>query len=100
MEAYRQKRKQLVRLFRNKKRRLEESEREEMELLYCSQETRGFFRKLNDSRNGFVPRAEMCRDKEGGILADERKVIQRWRQHYDEHLNGAQADNEAYGEDD
>ena len=78
VETYRQKRKQQVRLFRNKKRRLEESEREEMELLYRSQETRGFFRKLNDSRNGFVPRAEMCRDKEGGILTDEREMIERW----------------------
>ena len=64
-------------------------------MLYRSQDTREFYRKLNDSRNGFVPRAEMCRDEEGGILTDEREVIERWRQHYNEHQNGAQADNRA-----
>ncbi|XP_058456408.1 uncharacterized protein LOC131433820 [Malaya genurostris] len=74
VESYRQRRKQQTRLFRDKKRRLEESEREEMEMLYRSQDTRAFYRKLNDSRNGFMPRAEMCRDKEGGILTDEPDI--------------------------
>ncbi|XP_065082900.1 cytochrome P450 4c21-like [Ochlerotatus camptorhynchus] len=36
----------------------------------------------------------MCRDKEGGILTDEREVIERWKQHYDEHLNGAEAEDQ------
>jgi len=39
-ERYRQKRKQQTRLFHEKKRRLEESERQEMELLFQSQDTR------------------------------------------------------------
>ncbi|XP_058456481.1 craniofacial development protein 2-like [Malaya genurostris] len=67
-------RKQQTRLFRDKKRHLEESERDEMEMLYRSQDTRAFYRKLNDSRNRFMPRAEMCRDKEGGILTDEPEI--------------------------
>ncbi|XP_055523180.1 uncharacterized protein LOC129717335 [Wyeomyia smithii] len=32
-----------------------------------------------------------CRDKEGNILTYDREVIERWRQHYDEHLNSVQA---------
>ncbi|XP_058816621.1 uncharacterized protein LOC131679886 [Topomyia yanbarensis] len=71
-----------------------------MELLYRSQETRAFFKKLNDSRNGFVPQAEMGRDKEGGILTDERKVVKRLRQYCNEHLNGVKAVNRAFKEDD
>ncbi|KRG00484.1 uncharacterized protein Dwil_GK27899, partial [Drosophila willistoni] len=90
VERYRLKRKQQTRLFRDKKRRLEEVECQEMELLYRSQETRKFYQKLNTSRKGFVPRAEMCRDKDGSILTDGREVIERWKQHYDEHLNGAE----------
>ncbi|XP_055628129.1 CDK5RAP1-like protein [Toxorhynchites rutilus septentrionalis] len=90
VERYRLKRRQQTHLFREKKRRLEEKECEEMELLYCSRESRKFFKKLNASHKGFVPRAEMCRNKEGGILTNERDVIERWRQHYDEHLNSAQ----------
>ncbi|XP_058449363.1 uncharacterized protein LOC131429316 [Malaya genurostris] len=84
VERYKQKRKQQTRIFREKKRHLEEAECEEMELLYCSQETRKF------SRNGPMPRAEMCRDQDGSLLTDGREVIKRWKQHFDEHLNGAE----------
>ncbi|XP_058456434.1 uncharacterized protein LOC131433845 [Malaya genurostris] len=61
-----------------------------MELLYRSQETRKFYKKFNKSRNGPVPRAEMYRDKDGSLLTDGREVIKRWKQHFDEHLNGAE----------
>ena len=47
-----------------------------MEQLYRN-ETRKFYKKLSASRNGIVPRAEICWDKEGGILKDEREVIER-----------------------
>ncbi|XP_062710115.1 uncharacterized protein LOC109427478 [Aedes albopictus] len=63
VERYKQKRRQL---FREKKRHLEEAECKEIELLCRSQETRKFYQKLNASRNGFVPQAELCRDKDGG----------------------------------
>ncbi|XP_065080620.1 uncharacterized protein LOC135703351 [Ochlerotatus camptorhynchus] len=88
VERYKQKRKQQTRIFREKKRRLEEAECEEMELLCRSQETRKFYQKLNASRHGFVPRAEMCKDKDGSLLTDGREVIERWKQHFDAHLNG------------
>ncbi|XP_058816401.1 uncharacterized protein LOC131679682 [Topomyia yanbarensis] len=44
--------------------------------------------QLNASRKGFVPQAEICRDKDGSLLTDNREVIDRWKQHFDEHLNG------------
>ncbi|XP_055612452.1 uncharacterized protein LOC129759018 [Uranotaenia lowii] len=31
----------------------------------------------------------MCRDKDEGILMDNREEIKRWKQHFDEQLNGA-----------
>uniref|UniRef100_A0A8D8D0K0 (northern house mosquito) hypothetical protein n=1 Tax=Culex pipiens TaxID=7175 RepID=A0A8D8D0K0_CULPI len=39
-----------------------------------------------------MPQTEMCRDKYGEILTDEREVIERWKQHFDEHLNGPEAE--------
>ena len=93
-EAYKQLRRQQTHLFRDKKRHLEELECQDMEQLYRSNETRKFYKKLSASRNGFVPRAEICRDKEGGILTDEREVIERWKQHFDEHLNGPEVENQ------
>ncbi|XP_055645457.1 uncharacterized protein LOC129781983 [Toxorhynchites rutilus septentrionalis] len=32
--------------------------------------------------------ATMCRDLEGNLLTNECEVVERWKQHYDEHLNG------------
>ena len=93
-EAYRLKRRQQHQLFREKVRHHEELEYEDMEQLYRSNETRKFYKKLNGSRQGFTPRAEMCRDKDGVILTDEREVINRWKQHFEEHLNGAEAETE------
>ena len=95
--VYKEKRRQQTHLFRDKKRHLEELEIQDMEQLHRSNETRKFYKKLNKSRNGFMPRAEMCRDKEGGILTDEREVIERWKQHFDEHLNGTEAENQGDG---
>jgi len=89
-DRYKEKRKQQTRLFHGKKRRLEDAEREEMELLYRSQETRKFYKKLKAPQNDFVPRDEMCRSSDGSLLTDECEVIERWRQHFDEHLNGAE----------
>ena len=77
-ERYQQKRRQQDHLFLDKKRHLEEMECEDMEQLHRSNETRKFYKKLNGSRKGFVPRAEKCRDKDGGILSDEREVSERW----------------------
>lgn len=68
-----------------------------MELLCRSQETRNY-QKLNASRNGFVLRAEICRDKDGSLLTDGREVIERWKQHFDQHLNGVEnVGTEAHG---
>ncbi|XP_058817605.1 uncharacterized protein LOC131680905 [Topomyia yanbarensis] len=89
VELYKQKRRQAASSGR-KKRRLEEAECEEMELLYRSQDIRKFYQKLNASRKGFVPQTEICRDKDGSLLTDNRAVIGRWEQHFDEHLNGAE----------
>ncbi|XP_058839558.1 uncharacterized protein LOC131695048 [Topomyia yanbarensis] len=59
-----------------------------MELLCRSQDTRKFYQKLNASRKGFVSQAGICRDKDGSLLTDNHEVIERWKQHFDEHLNG------------
>ncbi|XP_055633640.1 uncharacterized protein LOC129773983 [Toxorhynchites rutilus septentrionalis] len=94
VERYRQKRRQQTQLFWEKKRRQEEEECGELEQLHRSHETRKFYQKLNASRKGFVPRAERCRNKNGSILMNQREVTERWRQHFDEHLNGVQAENQ------
>ncbi|XP_055643129.1 uncharacterized protein LOC129779590 [Toxorhynchites rutilus septentrionalis] len=60
--------------------KLKEAKYTELEQLHRSQETRKFYQKLNVSRKGFVPRAKMCRDKNGSTLTDNREVAERWKQ--------------------
>ena len=47
----------------------------------------------------FVPQADMCRGVDGSLLTDEQEVINRWKQHFDEHLNGARAEQQAEDND-
>lgn len=46
--------------------------------------------RLNGIHNGFMMRAEMCRDRVESILTDKHEVIERCKQHLDEHLSGAE----------
>ena len=59
-----------------------------MEQLFRANDTRKFYEKVNRSRKGYVPRVDMCRDVEANLLTEESGVINRWRQYFNEHLNG------------
>ncbi|EDS27630.1 60S acidic ribosomal protein P2 [Culex quinquefasciatus] len=41
--------------------------------------------------------AKMCWDSDGGILTDEREVIERREQHFDENLNGPEVEYQGDG---
>ncbi|XP_065092188.1 uncharacterized protein LOC135713044 [Ochlerotatus camptorhynchus] len=94
VERYRQARNRQNSVFRRKKRQQEDRDREAMENLYRVNDTRKFYEKLNSSRKGYVPQADMCKDLDGNLLTNECEVIERWKQYYDEHLNGEAAENE------
>ena len=79
-------------IFKTKKRQQDDRDRDEMEQLFRANETRKFYEKVNWSRKGFVPRADTCRDVEGNLVADRSEVMDRWRQYFNEHLNGAELD--------
>ena len=45
----------------------------EMEQLFRANDTRKFYEKVNRTRKGYVPRADMCRDVEGNLLTEETR---------------------------
>ncbi|XP_035905373.1 uncharacterized protein LOC118509207 [Anopheles stephensi] len=64
-------------LFQEKKRRFEESDEQLLAKLSQSGDIRSFYRRLKEARSGFAPKTAMCRDADGNLLTDERKVIER-----------------------
>ncbi|XP_053678664.1 uncharacterized protein LOC128729042 [Anopheles nili] len=89
VEHYKRLRTQQTRIFESKKRRFEESDEQLMEQLSQSGKSRQFYKMLKKSQGGFTPNVAMCRDEEGNIFTDEREVIERWKCHFNGHLNGA-----------
>jgi hypothetical protein len=61
---------------------------EETEEAGKQKETRKFYRKVNVIKKGYKPRTEMCKDKMGYLVIGNRKLLQRWAEHFDELLNG------------
>jgi len=59
-----------------------------MEMLYRANNTRKFYEKVNRSRRSHVPQADLCRDIDGNLLTNGSEVVERWKQFYEEHLNG------------
>lgn len=93
-ERYRLARNRQNSIFRRKKRQQEDRDREAMEHLYHVNDKRKFYKKVNLSRKGYVPQADMCRDLSGSLLTNECDVIERWKQFFDQHLNGDMTGNE------
>lgn len=46
---------------------------------------------LHSSNARILSQAEICKNKDGSILSDGRDLIEMWMKHYDEYLNGIEA---------
>jgi hypothetical protein len=51
------------------------------------QDSRKFYKSLNDVRRPFEPRVAMCRAKNEEQLTNKNQVLARWKEHFEEHLN-------------
>ena len=65
-----------------------------MEHLYHVNDMRKFCKKVNRLRKGYVPQNDICRDVCGNLLTNEREMIDRWKQFFDQQLNGDLIGNE------
>jgi hypothetical protein len=74
-------------LFRKKARQLDEEPLIEIERHRSIQDSRKFYKRLNDVRRPFKPQVAMCRAKNGELLTKKNQVLARWKEHFEEHLN-------------
>jgi hypothetical protein len=84
--AYKLARTKERRLFRKKARQLDEEALIESERHRRTQDSRKFYKRLNDVRP-FDPQVAMCRAKNGELLTNQNQVLARWKEHFEEHLN-------------
>jgi hypothetical protein len=75
------------RLFRKKARQLDEEAFIEIERYWSIQDSRKFYKRLNDVRRPFEPLVAMCRAKNGELLTNKNQVLARWKEHFEEHLD-------------
>jgi hypothetical protein len=73
-------------LFRKKARQLGEEALIEIERHRSIQDSRKFYKRLNDVRRPFEPQMAMCRAKNGELLTNKNQVLARWIEHLKEHL--------------
>lgn len=56
--------------------------------LLCLKKHASFTRSSTHSATALCLRQNVQRDKEGSLLTDGCEVIERWKHHFDKHLNG------------
>jgi hypothetical protein len=76
-------------LFRNQTRQLDEEALIEIEQHRSIQDSRKFYKRLNDVRRPFAPQVAMYRAKNGELLTNKNQVLARRKEHFEEHLNEA-----------
>jgi hypothetical protein len=65
-----------------------------MERHLSIQDSRKFYKRLNDVRRPFEPQVAMCRAKNGELLTNKNQVLARWKEHFEEHLNTSGSESE------
>jgi hypothetical protein len=80
-------RKKERRVLRKKARQLDEEASIEIERHRSIQDSRKFYKRLNDVRRPFEPQEAMCRAMNGELITNKNQVLARWKEHFEEHLN-------------
>ena len=91
-EKYREARAAEHRVHRRKKREHEEQVLANAEDNFARNDLRGFYKTVNRVRSRNLPVPVMCNDKDGNLLTDKPMVAARWKEHFQELLNGQEQD--------
>ncbi|XP_070491040.1 uncharacterized protein [Chironomus tepperi] len=78
-------------LFRSKKRKFDRQCLDDIEELQSMNESRKFFNAVKFARKKFHPRVAICKSKNGELLCSQTKVLDRWKEHFQEVLNVGEA---------
>ena len=63
------------------------TEATKIEQLNRQDKRRKFYKAMDNTRKGYHPKQEACRDKDGKVLFDKEEIMNRWAEHFREALN-------------
>ncbi|XP_039449776.1 uncharacterized protein LOC120428760 [Culex pipiens pallens] len=87
-ERYSELRRAEKRIHRRKEREYDERVLAEAQAQYNANDKRRFYATVNGVRKKATPSPVMCNDREGNLLTDKTAVAARWKEHFQQLLNG------------
>lgn len=86
-ERYQEMRRKANRVCKKKKREKMKKQLEDIAEYSKQNERRKFYKAVEKVKKGYQPRMEGCINKEGDIILEGNKVLERWVEHFKELLN-------------
>ena len=93
-EEYQEWRRKTNRICKRKKRERMRKQLEEINQLNQQNERRKFYKSANNMKRGFQPRMSGYTGKDGRMIGEEGKILERWTEHFTELLNEEDEDKE------
>jgi hypothetical protein len=85
-EEYQEWRRKINRICKGKNRENMKRKLEGINQLNQQNERRKFYKAVNNMKRGFQPRMSGCKGKDGKIIGEEKKILERWTEHFAELL--------------
>ena len=79
-------------IHKRKKKQYEKERAERLEELGQQNQTRKFYRDINNLRKDFKPKLTVCKSRNGDILTEKGDILNRWKDHFCELLNSMEQD--------
>lgn len=86
-ENFQQTRKDAKKVLRKKKRQWAKEKLEQIEEMQNKKEVRAMFQGTREIKKGFQPRSSFCKDKAGCMIGDEKGIMERWVEYFEDLLN-------------
>ena len=86
-EEYQEWRWETIRISKRKKRENMKKQLEEFNQLNQQDERHKFYKSVNNMKRDFQPRMNGCKAKDGRMIGEEGKILERWIEYFTEMLN-------------
>ena len=84
VDGYKSARKEATKLCRKKKKQWMEERVKKIEEYQAEGNIRQMYKSVRNLSTGYLPRLQVCKDKDGKLLSDQNECLERWAEHFQE----------------